>query len=1089
MLIRLMTYVAISWLVLSFAMPDGAAQTPAPGAKLRAVAEAEPIPVQDQRAQVDAELAGKPIGRISFSCDLEICENPANNAEFVDISGLYVGQAFTLSFLDVAEMRLAKTGFFDKLSITKELIGGSVFIDIKARGATLIRNVEFQGAETPPFESELRKLLIYRQGQAYKADQQKALTQIESLRSLYEKEGYFGTRINLRAKRVEGATHLVDLFLDISRGSARRICDVGVRGVKAMPYAEARELLLSDGSFFSRRLQLVDSTFTTRGFKDGQLALVDSYRRRGYFQARIVDKGAQFAKNSSCVTLLVDVVEGPRWQLDFVGNKRFTSDDLTENLPFYESGYVDKEEIRRAERAIEKLYETRGHPFAIVTGTETKRDDLDRTVEFVVVEGPQLEIRDLRFYGNVQISTDELKDVMSTRVFALFDVGGYLQTDELLGDLGRIESLYRERGYHRSQVPKFEIAVEGDGLKVSIWIEEGTPTVISRVDVDGNRTTTDGELLSRLQAVAGQPFVPIFVKSDQTRIVQRYSRLGHPLAQVKSQCFLPSGEEVVCEAPRMPRGCVARLDEDLEGRCRWTDEKKTKYSCLRVSKSPECVYGGGVTTDEMRLRHAVVEGPQVFVGARLLKGNFETRSSVINREIELERGDLLDTRRLIQGQGNLRQLNVFDSVSVETIGLDERAQQSDTARAALLINVEEASTSYLDFKAGLELREPFVDSRQLLITSEVQYTNRNLFGLAQGLQPRIIGAFDTLQLAETTGVSTSDPLAAASIDTLDYVFGGEILYSHPRFLKQQLDIDKLYFSVGPFYLLDLLGVINSQVLREEWGLRSEFRKDLSGLMERLFFKLGLEFKQIATFGVDGQYVNGNRLFSPRRTVAKMEPIFTLDRRDSPLNPKSGYLLRLEPSFVSGDALGSGGGFVADAFLRLQLGASHFVPLWRGELVFGQAIRAGQVVPLATREVLIPLEDRFFLGGIRSVRGFEDETLGPVSSSQSPTGGEFFLNYNAELRYPLIRRFSLYGATFFDAGMLSDCFPENSRSRNCYEDAFGSGVFSEVRTSAGLGFRALILDQIPIVLDYGVILNRRPGERFGQVHLNVGYTFD
>jgi len=1092
------------WLMSFSVVPDAAAQAPAPGDESRpdaaaktpaevgaprVVEDAESTPTKDLREKVDAELAGKPIGRISFTCDLEICDNPANTAEFVDISGLYVGQAFALPFLDVAETRLAKTGFFDKLSVTKELVGGSVFIEIKARGATLIRNVEFSGAETPPFESELRKLLIYRQGQAYRADRQKALTQIESLRTLYEKEGYFGTRIKLNVKRVEGATHLVDLYLEIARGSARRVCDVGVRGAKAMTYAEARELLLSDGSFFSRRLQLVNSTFTTRGFKEGQLSLVDAYRRRGFFQARIVDKGAQFDKHSSCVTLLVDIVEGPRWQLDFVGNKRFTAADLTENLPFYESGYVDAEEIRRAERAIEKLYETRGHPFATVTGTETKRDDLDRTLEFVIVEGPQLEIRDLKFYGNLQISTEELKAVMSTRVFALFDVGGYLQTDELLGDFGRIESLYRERGYHRAQIPKFEIAVEGNALKVRVWIEEGAPTLITRVDVDGNRKTTDGELLSQLQAVAGQPFVPVFLKSDQTRMVQRYSRLGYPLAQVKSQCFLASGEEVVCEAPRMPRACVARLDEELEGRCKWSDDKKTKYTCARVAKSPECVYGGGVTTSEMRVRHAIVEGPRVYVGARLLKGNFETRSSVINREIELERGDLLDTQRLIQGQGNLRQLNVFDSVSVETIGLDERAQQADTARAALLINVEEASTSYVDFKAGLELREPFVDTRQLLLTSEVQYTNRNLFGLAQGIQPRVIGAFDTLQLAETTGVSTADPLAATSINTLDYVFGGEILYSHPRFLKEQLNIDKLYFSVGPFYLLDLLGVINSQVLREEWGLRSEFRKDLSELMNRLFFKLGLEFKQIATFGADGQIVDGQRIFSPRRTVAKVEPVFTLDRRDSPLNPKSGYLLRLEPSFVSGDALGSGGGFVVDAFFRLQFGASHFVPLWRGELVFGQGIRAGQAIPLAKRTVLIPLEDRFFLGGIRSVRGFEDDTLGPVSSSQAPTGGEFFLNYNAELRYPLIRKFSVYGATFFDAGLLSDCFPENSTERNCYEDAFGSGVFSEVRTSAGLGFRALILDQIPIVLDYGVVLNRRPGERFGQVHLNVGYTFD
>ena len=148
MFIRFLTYLAMFWLMSFSVVPDAAAQAPAPGDESRpdaaaktpaevgaprVVEDAESTPTKDLREKVDAELAGKPIGRISFTCDLEICDNPANTAEFVDISGLYVGQAFALPFLDVAETRLAKTGFFDKLSVTKELVGGSVFIEIKAR--------------------------------------------------------------------------------------------------------------------------------------------------------------------------------------------------------------------------------------------------------------------------------------------------------------------------------------------------------------------------------------------------------------------------------------------------------------------------------------------------------------------------------------------------------------------------------------------------------------------------------------------------------------------------------------------------------------------------------------------------------------------------------------------------------------------------------------------------------------------------------------------------------------------------------------------------------------------------------------------
>ena len=1047
----------------------------------------ERVPVEAQgeniRLDIDESLVGKVIGQVELTCDLKICENPENLLELKGIAGLSVGQVYSSQLLETAQVRLAKTGFFESLKVTKRLENDVVLLEIVGKGATLIRDVRFDGLETPPFEEELRKVLIYRQGQAYKRDAQKAQTQLQQFRNLFEREGYFGTKIELSATPVTGTEHLVDLVFRIERGKARQVCDVGVRGNQAMTYADVRELLLSDGSFLSRRLRLYDATFTSDGFKRGQEALVEAYRRRGYFQARIVDKAVKVDRSGECVTLVIDILEGPKWDVIFEGVEEFNEEDIRDVLPFYESGYVDAEEIRRAERAIEQLYETRGHAFARVQGSEEKRDQLDRSITFKIQEGPKVEIREIVFEGLSVFTEAEVLEVMSTRVFALFDVGGYLQTDELLGDLLRIEALYREKGYHQALVRRFNLERISEGqMRVRISIDEGIQTQIARVEMFGNRTTTTGLLLQGMSSSPGAPFVPLQLRTDQTRMIQRYAGFGYPLARIETSCFLLNGEQIACEAPRLPRACTARSQEELSERC---ERVPGKQMCLRVLETDECKFSGGANAEAIRIRHEITEGPIVRVGARLLKGNFDTRASVIHREIELKRGDLLDTQKLIQGQGNLRQLNIFDSVSVETIGLDEAAQDKTEVTAALLISVEEASSSFLDFRSGVELREPFVDDRQLLLTGEAQYTNRNLFGFAQGIQPRVVGAIDTLQLFEGLNL---DPTEGTQVDSLDYVFGAELSYSHPRFLKESLGIDKLYFTFGPFYLLDLLGIVNRQILREEWGLRSEFRKDLTEITERLFLKLGLEFKQIATFGQDGPVVEGERIFSPRRTVGKVEPDITLDRRDSPLNPKKGYLLRVQPTWVSGDALGQGGeGFFSDSFMRLGLSASYFIPFWRGDVVLGQGVRYGQVFPLAGRENPVSIDERFFLGGVRSLRGFGDDSVGPVSLSQTPDGGELSLSYNAELRYPLIPSLSVYGAVFWDTGLLVDCYVGSQRA--CWQDAFGQGVLDEVRSAAGLGLRALLLDQIPIILDYGTVLNRRPGERFGQFHVNVGYTFD
>lgn len=107
-----------------------------------------------------------------------------------------------------------------------------------------------------------------------------------------------------------------------------------------------------------------------------------------------------------------------------------------------------------------------------------------------------------------------------------------------------------------------------------------------------------------------------------------------------------------------------------------------------------------------------------------------------------------------------------------------------------------------------------------------------------------------------------------------------------------------------------------------------------------------------------------------------------------------------------------------------------------------------------------------------------------------------VNYNLELRYPLLEEIGLWGGTFFDAGVLVDCYadaPEGGRTSiqtSCYEDAFGSrrGSLGKIRTSAGLGFRFLIAEQIPFVFDYGVPLDRRSGEPGGELGFNIGYTY-
>lgn len=134
-------------------------------------------------------------------------------------------------------------------------------------------------------------------------------------------------------------------------------------------------------------------------------------------------------------------------------------------------------------------------------------------------------------------------------------------------------------------------------------------------------------------------------------------------------------------------------------------------------------------------------------------------------------------------------------------------------------------------------------------------------------------------------------------------------------------------------------------------------------------------------------------------------------------------------------------------------------------------RAGIIQPYGLSED-VPIFERFFLGGGNSVRGYSERGVGPRDPDDNPTGGEFLLRANFELRFPIVWRFN--GAVFFDGGQVG----QNS----------GDVRPSEWRTSAGAGLR-FTTPVGPFRLDWGYKLNPPPGDRDRwRFHLSLGESF-
>jgi outer membrane protein insertion porin family len=192
-----------------------------------------------------------------------------------------------------------------------------------------------------------------------------------------------------------------------------------------------------------------------------------------------------------------------------------------------------------------------------------------------------------------------------------------------------------------------------------------------------------------------------------------------------------------------------------------------------------------------------------------------------------------------------------------------------------------------------------------------------------------------------------------------------------------------------------------------------------------------------------------------------------DSRDDPLEPRRGLFLSADLQ-MSAQPLGGvsylKGFFQATGIRRL-----------RADLVFVLSGRLGLSGTFGDEGPLLPLPERFFAGGDYGPRGFPVDGVGPqfVGSDGKlyPTGGNALLLGGAELRYDVRRSLQLAG--FLDLG-------------NVYPEVRDLG-FSDLRRSAGLGVRYKTPIG-PIRLDWGYVLDRRPGESSSHVHLTIGHAF-
>ena len=435
--------------------------------------------------------------------------------------------------------------------------------------------------------------------------------------------------------------------------------------------------------------------------------------------------------------------------------------------------------------------------------------------------------------------------------------------------------------------------------------------------------------------------------------------------------------------------------------------------------------------------YKVTEGHLAYIRNIKIRGNSVTKDKVIRRELDVYPGQIYNDVKVRRSERRLRNLGFFSYVN----SVPESTAVSDQYDLAL--DVEEQKTGQFMIGAG------FSSVDDIIGFVELSQGNFDITGW-----PRFSGGGQKLRMRAQLGTKRKDY---------------EISFVEPWFLNRRLSLGIDLFEHDANFLSDDYNQLNI-------GGNVSLGKPL-GTYNRVNLIYGLESIDVYDVATNASDLIKDEAGTRTKSSLTLEVVH--DTRNSVFIPTMG-------NRSSASAMGAGGPLGGETEIYGFTGrSSQFFPLWFDH-VFNLRGYASMVQSYGVPG-RVPIFDRLFLGGPRTIRGFKFRDVGPkvlnedTSSSEEPYGGKTALCGTAEYTLPVAEKVRL--AAFYDAGVVwADVFRKS-------EDPDIVGGDGQLNSSVGFGVR-FDFPGFPIQLDYAWPLetdefNDRPSGRFS---FWIGYTY-
>ncbi len=715
-------------------------------------------------------------------------------------------------------------------------------------------------------------------------------------------------------------------------------------------------------------------------------------------------------------------------KIDIIGNERIDRGFIANNIKTKENEPYNLDKIRED---MKNIYKT---GFFSDIQIDVKTTDKGKVVTFVVIERPP--IKAIYISGNKKVKTDDIKDKLKVKTNTVLNI------EKIKESMDEVKKLYASKGYYATKV-NYEIDYEEDyQVTAKFLVEESIKAFVRNINFVGNKAFKSDKLKS-LMSVREKGIFSWFTGSgildeenledDKKRIEAFYADNGY----VRVKTGIPDikiskdGKTISITLP-VEEGNVYKVGAiDFAG-----DLILKKEALFRSLKSKpgntfrSSIYHEDVltltdlyqdkgyafceispltliddNTRNVNITFEISKGQEIYFNRINILGNTKTRDKVVRRELKFAEGDRFSATKLKDSKKKLKNTTFFKDVDMKIIKTDE------PDKINLDLTVEERPTGSLNVGVGYSTAD------RVILTGTVSQEN-------------FLGTGRKLSLE-----------ASLSAFTRQYRFS----YLEPYVFDKNL--------AAGFSILNFTRIMDNYEYKQIGGSLFFIRPltdDVRGAIRYRYERTTVSnIEDTASDYVKEQ--QGTKLTS--------SVTFSLGQNtiDDILNPNKGINTEISLEIAGGPFAGD------NYFHRTVAYYGQFIPagFWDSTLFLRGT--AGVIRPYGGKN--LPIYEKFYVGGMNTIRGFNYGEAGPKDETGEVIGSKNELVFNVEWIFPIYKPAGIKGVVFYDSGAG-------------FDDSKGF-MLKDMKAGAGFGIR-WFSPLGPIRLELGFNLFPKQGERKGGV---------